>query len=307
MATSRKFVLNSLFSILATLVAGTVLAADPIGQGAGKSGFADVAGAKLYYEECGSGPAIVLLHDGLLHSASWDEVWQPLAARYHVIRYDRRGYGRSDLATSSFSPAEDLASLLRHLKVERAVLVGSSSGGALAIDFAVQHPEMTDGLFLIGPVLHGLEFSAEFRERAKRNNEPMERGDVKAWARNWSRDKFLIAGTNEKARLKIYEQVVANVEKLKSYDGALEEKLSPPASKRLGEIKTPTLILVGEGDIADVNSHGKIINAGISGSERIVVKDAGHLIQVEKPDEVVGRLEKFAERCRHEVRNSPAL
>src|SRR5437868_613512 len=53
-----------------------------------RSGYLDLSGSKLYYEECGSGPAIVLLHDGLLHSVSWDEVWQPLAKKYRVIRYD---------------------------------------------------------------------------------------------------------------------------------------------------------------------------------------------------------------------------
>ena len=261
------------------------------------SGHLDVGGAKIYYEERGAGGAIVLLHDGLLHSVSWDEVWQPLADKYHVIRYDRRGYGRSEPATASFSPTEDLAKLLRHLKVEHAVIVGSSSGGALAIDFAIAHSEMVDGLFLIGPVLHGMENSAEFRERANRNNEPMERGDAKAWATNWSQDKFLIAGGKEPVRRKVYDQLVANAEKLKNYESALEEKLSPPASDRLGEIKAPTLILVGEADIADVHAHVAAIKTGIRRSECEVMKDAGHLIQLEKPDEVVKKLAKFAERC----------
>src|SRR5205085_12022613 len=183
------------------------------------------------------------------------------------------------------------------VKVEHAVSVGSSSSAALAIDFAVAHPEMVDGLFLIGPVLHGMEYSAEFRERANRNNEPMERDDVRAMARNWSQDKFLIAGTNEKARRKIYEQLVANAEKLKKYDAGLEEKLSAPASERLAEIKAPTVILIGEGDAADVQAHSRAINAGILGSEQTVVKQAGHLIQLEKPEEVVKRLEDFADRC----------
>src|SRR5205085_7423864 len=157
--------------VTAALFAGVAVRAGPDKAGAGKqsSGQLDVSGSKIYYEQKGSGPAIVLLHDGLLDAVSWDEVWQPLAAKYHVIRYDRRGYGRSDPATSSFSPTGDLAKLLTHLKVERAVIVGSPSGAALAIDFAVAHPEMVDGLFLIGPVLHGTEYSAEFRERANRN------------------------------------------------------------------------------------------------------------------------------------------
>jgi 3-oxoadipate enol-lactonase len=258
--------------------------------------YIDVSGSKIYYEECGSGPSIVFLHDGLLPSVTWDEVWQPLATKYHVIRYDRRGYGRSDPATRSFSPTDDMAKLLRHLKVEHAVVVGSSSGGALAIDFAIEHPQMVDGLFLIGPVLHGMEFSAEFRERANRNNEPMDRDDVRAMARNWSQDRFLIAGADEKARQKVYEHLVTSAEKLKSYDSTLEEKLSPPASKRLDEIKAPTLILVGNADIGDVHAHIAAINAGIRGSERIAVKDAGHLIQLEKGEDIVKKLEAFIDR-----------
>jgi 3-oxoadipate enol-lactonase len=285
-------------TLASVFVVPASVAADLDSSRSGKeaNGYLDVSGSKIYYEEGGSGPAIVLLHDGLLSSAAWDEVWQPLAAKYRVIRYDRRGYGRSDPATGAFSPVEDLAKVLAHLKVEHALIVGSSSGGALASDFAIVHPEMVDGLVLIGPVLHGMEFSAGFRERADRNNEPMERGDVEAWAKNWSHDKFLIAGPNEKARRKIYEELVANAEKLKNYDASLEEKLSPPASKRLAEIKAPTSIVEGEADMADVHAHCDAIKTGIPKSERIVVPGAAHLIQLEKPDEVVKRLDDFAAR-----------
>jgi 3-oxoadipate enol-lactonase len=269
---------------------------DEFAAGRQSSGYLDVGGSKIYYETCGVGPVIALLHDGLLDAVTWDEVWQPLATGHRVVRYDRRGYGRSDPATASFSPEEDLAKLLRYLQVEHALIAGSSSGGALAIDFAVAHPELVDGLFLIGPVLHGMEFRPEFGERAKRNNEPMERGDVKAWAANWSQDRFLIAGSDDSARRKVYEQLVANAEKLKNYDSTFERKLSPPAGDRLSEIKVPTAILVGEADIADVQAHSRAINAGIRGSTLHIVKQAGHLIQLEKPGEVIERLRQFEER-----------
>jgi 3-oxoadipate enol-lactonase len=284
---------------VASLLAHAILAEEADSQDTHKqtSDYLDVGGSRIHYETRGSGAAIILLHDGLLSGVVWNDVWSPLASKRRVIRYDRRGYGRSEPASSSFSPTTDLAKLLAHLKVQHAVIVGSSSGGALAIDFAIAYPEMVDGLFLIGPVLHGMEYSAEFRDRANRNNEPMARDDIRAMARNWSQDKFLIAGASEKARRKVYEQLVANAEKLKSYDSALEEKLSPPASKRLGEIKAPTLILVGDADIADVHAHCGAINAGIRGSTREVMKDAGHLIQLEKPGEVVKKIEDFAQRC----------
>ena len=260
------------------------------------NGYLEVGGSKLHYETRGAGPAIVLLHDGLLSSTSWDEIWEPLATKHEVVRYDRRGYGRSDLPTGSYSSVEDLRKLLVHLKVQHVTIVGSSSGGALAIDFAIAYSEMVDGLILIGPVLHGMEFSEQFRERARRNNEPMERGDVEAWAKKWSQDRFLIAGANEGARRKLYEQLVANAEKLKKFDSALEEKLSPPASQRLSEIKAPTLIMLGEADTADVRAHCDAISAGIRGSTRATMKDVGHLIQLEKPSEVVKRIQKFRGR-----------
>lgn len=260
------------------------------------SGSLDVGGSKIYYETHGSGPAIILLHDGLLSSVSWDEIWDPLGARHEVVRYDRRGYGRSELPARSYSSTEDLQKLLALLKVQHAVVVGSSAGGALAIDFAIAHPEMVDGLFLIGPVLHGMSYTAYFQERAARNNEPAKRDDIGAVAKNWSEDRFLIAGPNERARRKIYEQLVANSEKVK-FDNHFEQSLSPPASKRLAEVRAPTLILVGEADIADVHAHCGAINTGIRESTMEVIKDAGHLIQLERPGEVVKKLEGFVERC----------
>jgi 3-oxoadipate enol-lactonase len=275
-----------------------VLAAGTDTPGAEKqtSGYLDVGDSKIYYETRGSGPAIVLLHDGLLSAVTWDGIWEPLASRHEVIRYDRRGYGRSDLPTKSYSSTEDLLKLLTHLKRQHAVIVGSSSGGALAIDFAIAHPQMVDGLFLIGPVLHGLPYTPSFLERGARNNEPMQRDDIRGVAKNWSEDRFLISGPNEGARRKIYEQLVANSEKLK-FDNHFEESLSPPASKRLSEVKAPTLILAGEADIADVRAHCAAINAGIRESTQEVIKDAGHLIQLEKPSEVARKIENFVQRC----------
>lgn len=283
-------------AFLLTILGGVEAVTEPSTE---KSGFLDVEGPKIYYEQAGTGgPAIVLLHDGLLGAVSWDDVWDKVAAKYHVIRYDRRGYGRSEPAKSAFSPTEDLAKLLTHLKVPRAVIVGSSSGGALAIDFAIAHPEMVDGLFLIGPVLHGMPYTDYFVERARRNGEAFEKhGDIKAAIKNWSEDRFLIANGHDPARKKFYNALISSSQNLK-YDQQFEEKLSPPASQRLAEVKAPTLILDGESDIADVHAHCGAINAGIRDSQRVVVKDAGHLVQLERPDEVVSRLMEFAAKLK---------
>ena len=74
--------------------------------------FLEVDGAKLHYEECGSAPnAVVLVHDGVLHSAAWDDVWLDFCKHFHTIRYDRRGYGRSPVANHGYYATDDLAAV----------------------------------------------------------------------------------------------------------------------------------------------------------------------------------------------------
>src|SRR5882672_1252239 len=81
----------------------------------------DVDGGQIYYETCGSGPkAIVLLHDGVIDSASFDDMWAVLCKDFRVVRYDRRGYGRSPAAKAPYSPTEDLAAVMRAAELEHA-------------------------------------------------------------------------------------------------------------------------------------------------------------------------------------------
>ena len=284
--------------VVAILTTSTTALASAVPQ---SGAYLDLNGSKVYYEECGSGPTIVLLHDGLVHAVTWDGVWSALCQKYQVVRYDRRGYGRSDPPRAQFSPTDDLYQLLKHLQVSHAVIVGSSSGGALAIDFALEHPQAVDGLFLVGPVLHGMRDSAHFTERGDKNNEPMSRGDLKAVAENWSQDRFLIAGENPVARKKLYDALVASPQNLQ-YRNRFETPLSPPAARRLSEIKVPTLIVAGEADIADVHAYSGAINAGIRESARVVIAGAGHFIQLEKPEEIITRLNRFVPK----VERAPA-
>ncbi len=256
--------------------------------------FLTVDDSRIYYEECGTGPSIVFLHDGLLSSVTWDGEWSALCKKFHVIRYDRRGYGRSDKPTKPFLQTKDLLTLLNHLKVTSATLVGCSSGGGHAIDFAIAHPEMVDRLILVGSVLHGMTVTAQFNERGNKNNAPVEKGDFKAAAENWSKDPFTIAPGNDAARRKFHDALMQFPQNLK-YAGDLEIRYQRPAVIRLSEIQAPTLILVGEFDIPDVQAFGGAIQAGIPGARREIVKGAAHLIPLEKPEYLTDRIGGFIE------------
>jgi 3-oxoadipate enol-lactonase len=258
------------------------------------TGHLDVGGGKIYYEECGSGAAIVLLHDGLLNSMTWDPVWEPLCRKYHTVRYDRRGYGRSDAPKAKFSPTDDLAALLAHVTISRAVVVGSSSGGALAIDFALAHPEMVEGLILLGPVVHGMDVSPAFIERGTQNNAPLENNDTKTAADNWSKDQFIIGEGHDPVRKKLYDGLMEYPQNLK-YTGEFETREGGLANSRLNEIHVPTVVLVGERDISDVHAQAGAIEEGIAGTQKDVIINSGHLVQLEQPEILLDKLNAFVE------------
>ena len=270
-----------------------------------RSGHLDVSGGKIYYEECGFGASIVLLHDGLMHSVTWDAVWEPLCRKYHAVRYDRRGYGRSDAPKAQFSPTEDLQKLLVQLNVQQAVVAGNSSGASLAIDFALAHPESVEGLFLIGPVVNGKEVSQSFMDRGRKNNEPLENGDVKAAAENWSNDPYIIGERHDGARKKLRETLADNPQNLK-YTEEFEAPNEKPSVSRLSEIHVPTLILVGELDISDVHAHAGAIEEGIAGAQRDVIINSGHLVQLEQPEIVAEKLSHFTDLQERKTVDVPA-
>ena len=294
--------MNRLVVILASTLTGfaSIAEAEPP---RGRAELVAVAGGRVYTEECGAGTAIVLLHDGLLHSVVWDDEWPGLCRQFHVVRYDRRGFGRSDLPTAAFSPVDDLAAVFDHAKLSRATLVGCSSGAALAVDFAIHHPDRVENLILIGAVVHGMPGSAFFDERGARNNAPLEKGDIRAAAKNWSEDRFEIAGNDEAVRRRVLETLTANPQNLR-YTGNLERRFKAPAIARLAEIHVPTLILDGEHDIPDVHAQSGAIQAGIWGSRRDVVPGVGHLVPLEAPAELNARILAFLEN--HRVAALPA-
>jgi pimeloyl-ACP methyl ester carboxylesterase len=254
----------------------------------------EVAGTKLYYDECGNGPeAVVLIHDGIAHSAVWDDVWPTLCKRFHTIRYDRRGYGRSPASTNWYTETEDLATLLRHRKVSHAILVGSSHGGELSIDFTLQYPGLVRQLILVGAVVSGFLYSDHFLNRGMRNSQPFEKGDVTGGLSNWAKDKYLLAPGHDAAKKRLLDLLTANPQDMTHSDYA---RPTLPALPRLKQIRVPTLILVGDADIPDVHAHAGAIEAGIPGSKRVIIPETGHLMYLEKPEEFSRAVVTFIDR-----------
>ena len=280
----------------AILLLAVAVLANPVAraQTAPQAGsFLELDGAKLYYEECGSAPqSVVLVHDGVLDSSVWDNVWPAFCQHFHTIRYDRRGYGRSAAATHGFYATEDLAALLRHLQLKRVAIVGSSHGGEISINFTLDHPEMVERLVLVGAVVGGMPYTKHFLERGEVLDKPLEKGDIPGAIAAATKDKYLTAPGSDAARKRMAAILSANPQDLTHPELELPVK---PALPRLAEIRIPALLLVGDADIPDVHAHAGAIEAAIPRAHRVVISDVGHLMYLEKPAEFTRTVTAFLE------------
>jgi 3-oxoadipate enol-lactonase len=243
------------------------------------TGYVNVDAGKLFYEVAGKGENIVLLHDGMVNCYIWDEQFQILADNYRVIRYDRRGYGKSTDPREKYSHIDDLNQVFLQLKVDKAIIFGMSSGGGLAINFALTYPEKVKGLVLVGSVVSGFGYTSHMDTRGGNFNRSEFSDPVKLRQYFVLNDPYEIYSGNIKAKEKVMS--------LLPYFGRDNTVPTKPpekiAVKCLSEIKVPTLILVGEYDIPDVHAHAGAINAGIQNSKREIIPNSGHLIPVEQP------------------------
>lgn len=276
----------ALFAATALLSPSSVraqLPASPPSKTAAPESMVEVENGRIYFEQCGSGPAtILLLHDGGAHSAVWDDVWPAFCQRFRTIRYDRRGYGRSPEATTWYYETDDAVAVLHHLHVAKAIIVGSSHGGEVSINFTLAHPDIVQQLILVGAVVSGMPYSDHFLDRGSQNSRPLEKNDVASAIANWANDRYLIAPGHDATRKRLIALQTANPQNLTHNDYA---RPVPSALPRLHEIRVPTLILTGDADIPDVHAHAGAIEAGIPGARRVVLHDLGHLMYLEKPDE----------------------
>lgn len=288
------------------LAAGSTLAlaacAGPGGTGSSasgrSSGFAEVNGTRLYYEVAGSGEPVVLVHAFTLDTRMWDGQFEVLAREFRVIRYDARGFGKSapPKPGEPYSNAEDLAALADRLDARKPHLVGLSMGGRFALDYAVTYPDGLRSLVLIDSIVGGWQWSREWLTAYAPIVEAGRRRDVAQAKALWL-GLPLFAPARQKpevdARLK---QMVGDYSGWHFVNHNPERAVSPPAVGRLGTIRAPTLVLVGERDLPDFQRTAERLEREIPGARRAAIGGAGHMANMEAPEAVNKALAGFLNR-----------
>jgi pimeloyl-ACP methyl ester carboxylesterase len=178
----------------------------------------------------------------------------------------------------------DLETLLNHENIEKAILVGASFGGSLAINFAVAHPDRVGALVVLGGggPQNGFPLPPTLVEKLTpivlAAREDLSRG-VEMWL---STPDLGMPRDNPAVSSRIREMALENGDYW-TMDPRSLDPLEPPAAERLAEIVAPTLILVGEHDQPYLHGTADQLATGIPGAVKRVLPGAGHLANMEEP------------------------
>jgi 3-oxoadipate enol-lactonase len=241
----------------------------------------------LHVEHAGAGPAVVLIHAGVADSRMWDPQWAAWQTRFALSRLDLRGFGRSGPPVGALSHAGDVLRVLDATAIERALVVGASFGGLVALDLAAAHPERVAALVLADPPLPGFAWSEEMRGFFAAEHAALEAGDLEAAAE--VNVDFWAGSSSEAVREAIREQQL-NAFRLQAGDEADDVLLTDDLPGALATLAVRTLVVTGERDKADFRVIADRLAATLPNARRATVAGAGHLPSLEQPaafDEVV--------------------
>jgi triacylglycerol lipase len=242
---------------------------------------ATVFGQSIHYYEAGQGPTVILLHGLGANAGIWAANIGPLSAHYHVIAPDQIGFGHSDKPLIDYKIAtfvDFLYGFMQTQKIAKATLVGNSLGGWIAVDFAIQHPEMVEKLVLVDA--GGLSFDSA---PPTINLNPASLDDTKK-----------VLGMVFYNQAMVTDLAVAAVfaRHLKDNDGYTIRRFMDGVvatdereDTKLSSVHAPTLVVWGANDALLPLTMGERFHAGIDGSKLVAIKECGHIPQLEKPEE----------------------
>jgi len=251
-------------------------------------GHIEVPGARLYHEAEGEGPALTLIHAGVAHLRMWDQQVHAWRERFRVIRYDTRGFGRTETDDVPYSNVEDLRLLLDALGVDRTHLLGMSRGGIIATDFALAYPNRVRSLTWVAGGIRGFDvddprLEAIWPEMERLEQERDWTGLVELETQVWTDGP---GQPTDRVPAELRRQMVGwNMQNYLAEQPASQVIQPPPAVDRLAEIAVPTLVVWGTLDELGVPSAGEKMAAEVPGARRHVFDGVAHMVNLERPQE----------------------
>jgi pimeloyl-ACP methyl ester carboxylesterase len=246
--------------------------------------FLENQGTKIYWDEQGEGPPLLLIMGLGYPSDLWYRIRPALAGRYRTLALDNRGSGRSDVPPGPYSlglMASDAAATLDAAGVPRAHVFGMSMGGMVAQEFALQYPERVQSLMLGCTASGG---PSAVRAEAQVNEILMARNLSPEEAAKAMRPYIYDSATPLD---RIEEDLVIRRKwfpRPEGYRAQLQGILAWEAYSRLPQITAPTLVIHGESDQPVPPGNGRLIAARIPGARLVMLPQASHIFTTDQPE-----------------------
>jgi 3-oxoadipate enol-lactonase len=257
-----------------------------------RSGTVHTNGQELFYEVHGQGPPLVLVMGIGYDSSVWTLQQVPvLSTRFRVVLIDNRDVGRSSRADHSYTiadMADDVAGVLEALNIDRTHLLAASMGCMIGMEFALRHSDHLDRLVLTGPAAAPARSAVDPIStwnwvKANDSSGEVFGGQQLTWlfSSAFQRNQAAVQG------LIAFLASNPNPVEPEAYDRQAQAYLQFDALDRLGGIKAPTLVIVGEQDLLTPPWIAYEVASGIPGAQfKIVTGDgSSHLVPLERPDE----------------------
>jgi pimeloyl-ACP methyl ester carboxylesterase len=263
-------------------------------------GFIETNGARTYHEVDGSGEPILFIHAGVANLRMWDGQVQAFRDDYRVIRYDTRGFGRTETEAVPFSNRADAVAVLDHVGERSAHVVGLSRGGMIALDFALESPDRVRSLTVAAGGIGGRMSPAELPESTW--EEPERLIEAKDWQAisEWE-TAFWADGPGQspdrvpQVRGLVHDWILSNY-KAEKVEGE-PQPLQPPAVERLAELRAPLLVIAGTLDDPGTTESMRFLAETVPGA-RYAEFETAHLINLEQPERFNRVLREFLDAVR---------
>lgn len=264
-----------------------------------ETGMAAINDARIYYEVAGQGAPFVMIHAGVADSRQWNNEFAYFAQRFRVLRYDLRGYGKSEPVEGEFNHLRDLAALLDALHFEAPlILMGCSMGGGLAMDFALERPEMVRALVMVCSGPSGLELDVPVPGKFEQAEQAWKAGDLDLLAELETQIWFDGSGrspdqVDQEMRRLLYEMDRLALSHESRGLGKRIPNTEIPAFDRLGELQAPLLVIVGAHDVPYILAAADYMLENAPSARKVTIQDAAHLPNMEHPAEFRDALSAF--------------